>query len=119
MTSARPQQGTALTNVWVNEAAADRYGWRSGQAIDLVVDNRELHAYVAGIWRDYEHQGGAVVIDRDTYVVLSGDRALNTVWMWLDGTKSVEVTPPPPFGSPAQNIVVLLWPCHYGLALLD
>jgi putative ABC transport system permease protein len=89
MTSTRPQHGTMLPNVWVNEAAADRYGWRSGEEIDFTIGDRKLHAYVAGIWRDYEHQGGAVLLDRDTYVALSGDRAINTVWMWLDGSKSV------------------------------
>ncbi len=42
-----------------------------------------------GIWRDYEHQNGAVVISRDDYVRLTGDRALNALWLWLDSNSSL------------------------------
>ena len=36
-----------------------------------------------GIWRDYEHQNGAVLLDRDTYVRLTGDTAVNALSVWV------------------------------------
>jgi putative ABC transport system permease protein len=42
------------------------------------------------VWRDYEHQNGAIVMDRDEYVRVTGDHTLNTVWFWLDD--SVDAT---------------------------
>jgi putative ABC transport system permease protein len=45
---------------------------------------------VAGVWRDYEHPSGAVIVDRSVYVAATGDRAVNTVWFWLDRGKSAD-----------------------------
>ena len=42
-----------------------------------------MRLFAAGIWRDYEHQNGAVVISSDEYVRLSGDTGVNTVSLWL------------------------------------
>jgi putative ABC transport system permease protein len=72
--------------VWINEAAADLFGLRAGDAIQFAIAGRPVAASVRGIWRDYEHQNGAIVMDRNEYVKLSGDRAINTVWFWLDDT---------------------------------
>ena len=38
---------------------------------------------VAGIWRDYARQQGALVIDRATYVALTGDDAATDAAIWL------------------------------------
>jgi putative ABC transport system permease protein len=38
---------------------------------------------VAGIWRDYARQNGAIVIDRERYIELTGDRLANDVALWL------------------------------------
>jgi putative ABC transport system permease protein len=88
LTSSAPQRARSLPNVWISEAAADRFNWRSGDTIDLTVSNRALRAFVAGVWRDYEHQSGAVILERSVYEALTGDHAVNTVWMWLDDAKS-------------------------------
>ncbi|MDH5534394.1 MAG: ABC transporter permease, partial [Betaproteobacteria bacterium] len=69
--------------VWVSEVAADLYGWRTGQVVELPVGDRAHDFTIAGIWRDYARQSGAVVIERDLYVELTGDRLANDASIWL------------------------------------
>lgn len=69
--------------VWVSEATADLAGLRAGETFEFSLAGRRLSAFVRGVWRDYEHQNGAVLIDRATYVKLTGDRAVNTISIWL------------------------------------
>jgi putative ABC transport system permease protein len=38
---------------------------------------------VAGVWRDYARQSGAIAIDRELYIKLTGDRLANEVAIWL------------------------------------
>ena len=80
---ARPAPHDAVP-VWINEAAADLFALEPGDLLELPIAGRELRASVRGVWRDYEHQNGAVVMDLETYARLSGDRAVNTIWLWLD-----------------------------------
>lgn len=68
-----------LAPVWVSEAMADLYTLRPGARITLPLGGREIEVYVAGLWRDYARTWGAIVIDRDEYARLSGDRAINDV----------------------------------------
>jgi putative ABC transport system permease protein len=75
--------------VWVSEAAADLFSIKSGQQLRFEIAGKPVVASVRGIWRDYEHQGGAIVMDRDAYVTLTGDRAVNTVWFWLDDSADI------------------------------
>jgi putative ABC transport system permease protein len=71
------------TPVWVNEAASDLFAWQAGETRDVVVAGHRLSMFARGIWRDYEHQSGAVIVERQTYARLTGDDAVNTVWLWL------------------------------------
>lgn len=75
--------------VWLSEAASDLFGIHPGEIVELGIEGETLRAFVQGIWRDYEHQNGAVVISRDDYVRLTGDRALNALWLWLDPNSSL------------------------------
>jgi putative ABC transport system permease protein len=68
---------------WVSEGASDLYGIHAGDIFELTVGSRVARLFAAGIWRDYEHQNGAVVIGSDDYVRLSGDTGVNTVSLWL------------------------------------
>lgn len=70
--------------IWISEAAADLYALKVGDDLNFELAGTTVAASVRGIWRDYEHQNGAIVMDRDDYTRLSGDRAVNTVWFWLD-----------------------------------
>jgi putative ABC transport system permease protein len=58
--------------VWVSEPAARLYGWEVGDRINLPIGGGQSFA-VAGIWRDYVRQQGAVAIHSDDYTRLTGD----------------------------------------------
>jgi putative ABC transport system permease protein len=60
--------------VWVSEAAADLYGLVPGGMLNVPIAGRSASFRVAGVWRDYARQQGALVIERSRYVALSGDR---------------------------------------------
>lgn len=77
--------------VWLSEAAADLLGLPVGAEFYMPVGEKSIKASIRGVWRDYEHQRGAIVMDHAAYMRLSGDRAINTVWMWLEPNASVEV----------------------------
>ena len=68
---------------WISEAVADLYGYAPGQRLELPLGGA-LHAFVvAGVWRDYLRQHGAIVIERARYVALTGDRRTNDATLWL------------------------------------
>jgi putative ABC transport system permease protein len=69
--------------VWVSEIAADFYGWRVGAHVALPIGGVPRHYTVAGIWRDYARQNGAVAINRDLYRKLTGDDLVNDAALWL------------------------------------
>ncbi len=75
--------------VWISEAAADLFALEPGEQIKFDLGGKSVAASVRGIWRDYEHQNGAIVIDRNDYLALTGDRSVNTVWLWLDDSADV------------------------------
>ncbi len=69
--------------IWVSEAMADLYGMRAGQRVSLPLAGRPVWFTVAGIWRDYVRQYGAIVIDLDDYRRLSDDRRITDAALWL------------------------------------
>jgi len=69
--------------VWISEAVADLYGYAPGERIELPIGGRNHPFMVAGVWRDYLRQHGAIVIERSRYVELTGDRRSNDATLWL------------------------------------
>lgn len=69
--------------IWVSEAAADLYGYAIGDTIQLPIADKHVNFGVAGIWRDYARTTGAVAIERDLYVELTGDRRANDAAIWF------------------------------------
>jgi putative ABC transport system permease protein len=69
--------------VWVSELIADVYGFVPGAPIELPIAGQAVHFTVAGVWRDYARQNGAVLIQREVYVRLTGDTAATDAGMWL------------------------------------
>src|SRR5206468_10605817 len=69
--------------VWINEAAADLYGFAPGSVITLPLNGKSLRFTVAGIWRDYGRPQGAIAIERERYVALTGDTAVTNGALWL------------------------------------
>lgn len=80
--SAPPIQG-ALPPAWISEAVVDLYGYHIGQRIRLPIGGALVDFTVAGIWRDYARQSGAIVIDRALYIQLTGDRRASSASLWL------------------------------------
>jgi putative ABC transport system permease protein len=75
--------------VYVSEAMVDLYGARPGAPLPLLDAALGLPAQatsrfaVAGIWRDYVRQSGAVLLDQRDYVRLTGDARANDLQVWL------------------------------------
>ncbi len=60
------------TPIWVSEPAERLYGWHAGDRITLPLRGGARFS-VAGVWRDYARQQGAVVIRSADYTRLTGD----------------------------------------------
>jgi putative ABC transport system permease protein len=69
--------------VWVSEAMVDVYGFALGKVVSLPIAGRAERFTVAGIWRDYIRQHGAVLIHGELYARLTGDRTANDAALWL------------------------------------
>nr|WP_298726966.1 FtsX-like permease family protein [uncultured Steroidobacter sp.] len=83
MSSASNDIPAGAVPVWISEAASDLFAIEAGEEIRFELAGKQVVASVRGVWRDYEHQNGAIVMARDEYVALTGDHAVNTVWFWL------------------------------------
>ena len=70
--------------VWVSEPAQRLFGWESGDTITLPIAGKRRF-FVAGVWRDYGRQAGAVLLDEADYQRLTGD----------DGRDEISVTVSP------------------------
>jgi len=76
--------------VYVSEAVEQLYGARPGdllpaldRAFTPAVTGQQGRFFVAGVWRDYARQFGAIAIDREAYRRLSGDDRANELALWL------------------------------------
>ncbi|CAM8625803.1 COG3127 Predicted ABC-type transport system involved in lysophospholipase L1 biosynthesis, permease component [Oxalobacteraceae bacterium] len=76
--------------VWISEAMVDLYGWRLGQTVSLPFDGKLYPFTVAGIWRDYARQTGALQIKLSDYQQLSGDPEVSDMSLWL--TQGSDIT---------------------------
>jgi putative ABC transport system permease protein len=76
--------------VWISEAMVDLYGWRLGQTVSLPFDGKLYPFTVAGIWRDYARQTGALQIKLSDYQQLSGDPEVSDMSLWL--TQESDIT---------------------------
>src|SRR5262249_14565489 len=68
---------------WVSEAVADRFGFSPGSLIEIPLAGKNIPFIVAGVWRDYARQHGAIIIERQAYAALTGDRRANDAGLWL------------------------------------
>ncbi len=69
--------------VWISEAAQDKFEFRLGQPLTLPIAGATHRFVVAGIWRDYARANGALVIPRQRYIDLSGDKSANEGAIWI------------------------------------
>jgi putative ABC transport system permease protein len=68
---------------WISEPVADAQALAVGQPITVPLAGRNVTFTVAGIWRDYVRQQGAIVVERPRYVALTGDDSVNEASLWL------------------------------------
>ena len=85
--------------IYVSEAMVDLYGARPGAVLDAfsasfrplaqqipgqaAPDSGANKFYVAGVWRDYARQFGAVVMGQADFERLTGDTRVNDLALWL------------------------------------
>lgn len=100
--TAEPPPGA--TPAWISEPAQRLYGWRVGQTVRLPVgpDPAGAPVFVAGVWRDYSRQHGAVAIDQADYTRLTGDP--------LRGEAAVELAPGATYAATVQALRAALPP---------
>ncbi len=79
--------------IYVSEAVVDLYGARPGSSFLPLLKAFEPQArirrawpaifFVAGVWRDYARQSGAIAMDQADFERLTGDRNANDLLLWL------------------------------------
>lgn len=80
--------------IYVSEPMVDLYGAHPGSVFHPLSQSLQAGAgtaavppfYVAGVWRDYARQFGAIAMDRRDFERLTGDRRANDLALWLDGS---------------------------------
>ena len=77
--------------VWVSEAMVDLYGYRVGDKVTLPIGATASEFLVAGVWRDYGRQFGAIQMQLANYQALTGDLGINTVALWVQPGVSIDV----------------------------
>lgn len=88
----RPGERSDTPSIWISEAVLDIHGWRPGQQVDLPLAGRSVRVHVAGVWRDYSRQTGALIIDLSDYRRLTGDLLANDAAVTLaPGAAAFEV----------------------------
>ncbi len=75
--------------VWVSEAAADLFHLAPGGTLTLPLNGRPQSFFIAGVWRDYARQTGALQIPLGDYRALTGDLDANDAAIWLKPGVSV------------------------------
>ena len=72
------------TAAYVSEGMARLYDLRPGQRTTLPLpDGKRIEVLVRGVWRDYAHQHGAVILHADDYRRLSGDTRITDLALGL------------------------------------
>jgi putative ABC transport system permease protein len=70
--------------VAVTESFARRFGVQPGERIALEGREGPRELLVEAVFHDYTSEHGVILMDRGTYLALSGDRTLNTVGVYLE-----------------------------------
>ncbi|MDE3010448.1 MAG: ABC transporter permease, partial [Pseudomonadota bacterium] len=79
--AARPR--CDLPCAWASEALVDLYGVQRGDKLRVPLEGRWIELRIAGIWRDYARQFGALVIDRTDYQALTADALADDAALYL------------------------------------
>lgn len=91
--------------IWVSEAMVDLYGYELGRQVRLPIAGQWRDAVVAGVWRDYARQFGAIQMRLTDYRRLTGDLDINDAGLWLQP------------GFEPQQVIATLRQLPFGAAL--
>ncbi len=69
--------------VWISEILAGISHWKPGQTIVLPIGPKGHKVRIAGIYRDYAYQQGAVTLPFSVYRRWTGHRRANGIALWL------------------------------------
>jgi putative ABC transport system permease protein len=79
--------GPAPVAIYVSEAMVDLYGAQPGTLFAPLerafAGSPGTRFFVAGVWRDYARQTGAVMMDQRDFTRLTGDGRINDLALWL------------------------------------
>lgn len=77
--------------VYVSEIVVELYGVKPGGTLNLPLQAGQapVPTLVRGVWRDYAHQQGAIVMDEADYQRLTGDKEINDLALWLNPDTAV------------------------------
>ncbi len=76
--------GPASSNsiqVYGSEAMVDLYGWKQGSMIASPLGGPDW--FIAGIWRDYGRQHGAIALSLDDFAKITGQASASDIAIWL------------------------------------
>ncbi len=62
--------------VLISEPMAWLYGWQVGDRRQLAIGGRQTPVFVAGVWRDYARQFGAIILPLADYRRITGDLSM-------------------------------------------
>jgi putative ABC transport system permease protein len=78
--------------IWVTEAMVDIYRMQVGDTVQLPLAGRWQPFMVAGVWRDYGRQYGAIAMRLQDYQAVTGDNTVTDASLWLKpGVNAVRV----------------------------
>ena len=69
--------------IWITEPMVEIYGMRIGQVVELPLAGGTQRFTVAGVWRDYARQFGAIAIRTSDYQSLTRDTTVTDAGVWL------------------------------------
>jgi putative ABC transport system permease protein len=99
-----PSDKWTAVPIWVSEAMVDLYGYEVGKRVVLPIgaenaagrdggaarEKPGTEFIVAGVWRDYARQSGAIQMQLADYRRLTGDTVINDTSLWLKPGVEVE-----------------------------
>lgn len=78
--------------IWISEAVHDLHGFDVGEKIYVPIAGKPAQFIVSGVWRDYARQFGALLIERNDYIRLTGDAKANDAALFLQpGVRGADV----------------------------
>jgi putative ABC transport system permease protein len=81
-TASKPQTVEKNTiEVYGTEAMVDLYGWKQGTTISSPLGGENW--FIAGIWRDYGRQHGAIVVSLENLSKITGQASASDIAVWL------------------------------------